>query len=87
MIRAIAESGNMTKAAERLFLSQSALSQQLKDIESYYINHNRPLGNDPSTKKGYKGNTIISFNTGKCFQKQKIVSNSENLVKLLKLYF
>ena len=34
MIRAIAESGNMTKAAERLFLSQSALSQQLKDIES-----------------------------------------------------
>lgn len=29
----IAETGNMTKAAERLFVSQSALSQQLKDIE------------------------------------------------------
>jgi LysR family transcriptional regulator for metE and metH len=33
MICAIAETGNMTKAAEKLFLSQSALSQQLKDIE------------------------------------------------------
>lgn len=34
MIRAIAETGNMTKAAVKLFISQSALSQQLKDIES-----------------------------------------------------
>ncbi len=34
MIRSIAETGNMTKAADRLFLSQSALSQQLKDIEN-----------------------------------------------------
>ncbi len=34
MIRAIAETGNMTKAAEKLYISQSALSQQLKDIES-----------------------------------------------------
>lgn len=33
MICTIAETGNMTKAAERLFISQSALSQQLKDIE------------------------------------------------------
>jgi LysR family transcriptional regulator for metE and metH len=34
MIRSIAETGNMTKAAENLYLTQSALSQQLKDIES-----------------------------------------------------
>lgn len=34
MIRAIAESGNMTRAAERLCVTQSALSQQLKDIEA-----------------------------------------------------
>ncbi|MBI5590090.1 MAG: LysR family transcriptional regulator [Deltaproteobacteria bacterium] len=34
MIRSIAETGNMTKSADMLFLSQSALSQQLKDIES-----------------------------------------------------
>jgi LysR family transcriptional regulator for metE and metH len=33
MICAIADTGNMTRAAEKLFISQSALSQQLKDIE------------------------------------------------------
>lgn len=33
MICTIAETGNMTRAAEKLFISQSALSQQLKDIE------------------------------------------------------
>ncbi len=33
MIRAIAETENITKAARRLFISQSGLSQQLKDIE------------------------------------------------------
>lgn len=34
MIRSIAETGNMTRAAEKLYVSQSALSQQLKDIEN-----------------------------------------------------
>jgi LysR family transcriptional regulator for metE and metH len=34
MICAIADTGNMTKAAKKLFITQSALSQQLKDIES-----------------------------------------------------
>lgn len=33
MMCAIAETGNMTKAANKLYISQSALSQQLKDIE------------------------------------------------------
>ncbi len=33
MVRSIFETSNMTKAAENLFVSQSALSQQLKDIE------------------------------------------------------
>ncbi len=34
MVRAIFETSNMTMAAETLFISQSALSQQLKDIET-----------------------------------------------------
>ena len=34
MICAIAKSGNMTRAAQKLYVSQSALSQQLKTIES-----------------------------------------------------
>lgn len=33
MLSAISESGNMTRAAEKLCITQSALSQQLKDIE------------------------------------------------------
>jgi len=34
MVTAIAETGNMTQAAKLLFVSQSALSQQLKEIET-----------------------------------------------------
>ncbi len=33
IIKALAEEGNMRKAAERLFLSQPALSQRLQNIE------------------------------------------------------
>src|SRR5688500_10441909 len=34
LIKQIAETGNMTRAAARLFLTQPSLSHQLKDIES-----------------------------------------------------
>lgn len=34
MIREVASNGNLTKAADRLFLTQSALSHQLKELES-----------------------------------------------------
>ena len=37
MICAITETGNMTKAAQKLYISQPALSQQLKDIEGKSI--------------------------------------------------
>jgi LysR family transcriptional regulator for metE and metH len=36
LIRSVAEDKNLTKAADKLFLSQSALSHQLKEIESRY---------------------------------------------------
>lgn len=34
MVRQIAGTGNLTRAAEQLFISQPALSQQLKDVET-----------------------------------------------------
>lgn len=36
MIKAVAEVKNLTRAAENLYLSQSALSHQLKEVESFF---------------------------------------------------
>src|SRR5215216_693094 len=36
MIQEVAKHGNLSKAAEHLYLSQSALSHQLKEVESFF---------------------------------------------------
>ncbi|MBD2703467.1 LysR family transcriptional regulator [Spirosoma sp. BT702] len=36
MIKEVAKHGNLTKAADQLFLTQSALSHQLKEVEGYF---------------------------------------------------
>jgi hypothetical protein len=68
-------------------MSHDITPEQLKNIESFFINYFKPIGNDAITKKGYRGHTIIVFNTGKCFTKSKYISNSPELLKLLKVSF
>ena len=39
--------------------------QQLRDVESFFINELQPLGNGAATKKRYKGASLIVINIGK----------------------
>jgi hypothetical protein len=65
-------------------MSHDTSPEQLQDIENYLINILQPDGNDISTKKGYKGDTIIIVNQGlKSHRLDKVVSNSPALLKLL----
>lgn len=72
---------------EKSRMSHDITPEQLKEIESFFINYFRPNGNDAITKKGYKGHTIVVVNTGKCFTKSKYISNSPDLIKLLQTTF
>ena len=66
-------------------MSHDITPEQLKDVESFFINFYKPEGNSPATKKGYRGHPIIVFNTGKKVFKLKTLTNCPDLVKLLKI--
>jgi hypothetical protein len=69
---------------EKSRLSHEITPEQLKEIESFFINYYRPAGNNAITKKGYKGHPIIVFNTGKRGFMSKTVTSCPDLVKFLK---
>ena len=59
--------------------------KQLKDIESYFINRFDTKGNDESTRKGYKGDSIIVINSGIIPKEfDKVMSPYPELLKVLK---
>jgi len=58
--------------------------KQLREIESFFINKYKPSGNDISTKKGYKGTSLIVINIGKLICFNKVDAHNEDLLKLLK---
>ena len=65
--------------------SQDITPSQLKNIESFLVNHKKPKGNPPSDKKGYKGlMSPIIVNTGRVVSLDKVVFHSSSIEKLLK---
>jgi len=57
---------------------------QLHDVESFFIIKLKPIGNGDSTKKLYKGTSLIVINTGKFVCLEKIMAHNEDLLKLIK---
>ena len=58
--------------------------KQLRDVESFFINEFQPSGNNASTKKRYKGTSLIVINAGKPISFGKIIAHNKELLKLLK---
>jgi hypothetical protein len=58
--------------------------EHLHYLESFLINTKKPFGNDPSTKKGYKGDATIVFNGGNNGSFGKIMTNNEVIINFLK---
>ena len=50
---------------DKSHISHDATPEQLRDVESFFINEFNPKGNSDATKKGYKGHPILIFNIGK----------------------
>ncbi len=72
---------------EKSRMSHDITADQLLALETFLINDAKPIGNDEATKKGYKGNPIIVFNTGNRGFFQKVMSNCPDLVKFMKASF
>jgi hypothetical protein len=71
-------------AFETSRMTHDVTTQQLHDLESFLINDKKPEGNDPSTKKGYKGQAIIVMNKGMKGLFNKTMTSCPDIVKLLK---
>jgi hypothetical protein len=70
---------------EKSRMTTTILPQQLRDTESFLINNSQPVGNDSSTKKGYKGNPIIIINHGKFTHPfKRIMTDTPELLKLIR---
>ncbi|UTW61191.1 LysR family transcriptional regulator [bacterium SCSIO 12741] len=72
MVKTIEEEGNLTRAAERLFVSQSALSHQLKKIESelgtsVFRRLNKNLVITPSGKRILESSEVILAEINKMY--------------------
>lgn len=57
--------------------------EQLKDIESLFINKYKPKRNAPSTKTGYRGRSALVVSTGKKGQFGNITTHDKRLITLL----
>ena len=68
----------------KLLEGEKVSQPQLKDTESLFINEYNPERNDPSTKKGYKGKSILIINTGKIGLFSKITIHDKSLLKQIK---
>jgi hypothetical protein len=70
---------------EKSRMTSDISPEQLRNTENFLINALLPTGNDPSTKKGYKGNCIIIINHGKFIQPfKKVMTNNSELLKFIK---
>ena len=67
--------------------SQNVDRTQLLAIESFLINYkpNKPEGNPPSDKKGYRGKvSLVIVNTGKAVKLDKVIFHNSSIESLLK---
>lgn len=89
LVIAIAETGTVTRAAEKLYLTQSALSHQLKELETelgcqIFTRINRKLILTPSGKSFLNASYLITNEIQKLQQEmKKIVTGESGRIRLV----